>query len=393
MNYDHIKIIEIKNNIVIFNHTNGITFEIHKDVYNLIKNCKSKDDILKIADTRSESDRKFFVDLANTIDENKVLKNCSTNKINEISYIVTDKCNLSCKHCCMSAKPYNKNKDEKIMINPSVMEKIVSYNPKTIIITGGEPLIVYNIIEILTWLRKNYKNEIILSTNAVLIDEKNAKFLSENVDIFDISLDGLTAEKSDNIRGKGTFDKVISAVKILKKAGSKRIRLSNALSQDTKDDTEEYNRMCAELEVEPIVRHMTPTGRAKDNNLFFNNPISQFQCTAHYTPNVCGAGITMLTIDSNGNVYPCNNFTEEKYKMGNLLDEDFSNTLKIYKDSMWFKNFSHYLPNYRSECKECEVSQYCWTCPFQIKLLEESMNISDLTTICKAKKEEMIKVF
>jgi radical SAM protein with 4Fe4S-binding SPASM domain len=381
----------VKDEMVVYNFTNGMTLKIHKEVFQLIKDCKSKLDIIKIADALSDKDKEFFMTLAETIENNKIFTDCSENAIKEISYIVTHQCNLRCKHCCMVAKTYNKNKSEKIILDFSIIKTIVSYNPETIILTGGEPLIVDNMIEMLIWLKENYNNKVILSTNAILINEKNVEILCDTVDIFDISLDGLTSEKSDKIRGVGTYNKVMQSINLLQNAGAKRIRLSNALTEAAKEDGILFNKMYEKMGIEPIIRYMTPTGRAKDNDLFFCDQLTKFLSTGHFSPNICGGGITKLSVDSDGDVYPCNNFIEEKYRIGNILDTKMQNILLNFEREEWFKNFSCYLPNYRNECKECEVNQYCWTCPFEIKLLEDSNNIKDLTQICKEKKEKMLK--
>jgi len=393
MENSYLKIIQVKDEVALYNFTNGMTFQIHKDVYKLIKNCRSKSDIMKIASTRPNNDKEFFDNLGGVIEKNNIFTNCSSNKIKEISYVVTDKCNLHCTHCCMSAKTYNKNNNEKIILDSSIIKKIVKYNPSTIILTGGEPLIADNFLDILMWLKDNYHNQVFLSTNAILINKENVDYLCKAIDIFDISLDGLTAEKSDKIRGTGTFDKVMESIKLLQKAGAKKIRLSNALSAETKDDSALFNKMCKEIGVEPIIRYMTPTGRAKDNNLCFSDELIKFKSSAHFTPSICGAGVSLITVDSAGNVYPCNNFIEDEYKIGNVLSDNIQEVIDNYSQQKWFKNFSRFLPNYRSECKECEVSQYCWTCPFEIKLLEESKGIKDLSMICGEKKQELMKVF
>lgn len=393
MNYDFIKSFDVKNRTIFYNYTNGTTFELNKKVFEMIKDCDTKESLLELARTKSDSDRKFLESLADTIEEKKLFMDCSDNKINEITYIVTEKCNLSCKHCCMSAKPYKRERDGDVAISRRIIQEILTYEPKAIVLTGGEPLIASNILESLLWLRENYKNTIMLSTNALLVNESNAKIIADTIDVIDISLDGTTAEKSDFIRGKGTFDKVIRAIGLLKASGAKKIRLSNALSPEENKDVEKYNELCKELGVEAIIRDLSPTGRALENHLSCRDPLSNFLNTANYNPNLCGAGVTMISVDRNGDVFPCNNFSDKEYRIGNILDESFREEVKEYRNKMWFNNFSKYLPRYREECRDCEVSQYCWTCPFEIKLIEDYKGISNLIDICSAKKERIMKAF
>lgn len=393
MNHDYIKSFDIGDRKIIYNYTNGTTFELNKKVFDMIKNCDSKEQLLELASSKSDSDKEFLESLANTIEEKELLKDCRDNRVNEITYIVTEKCNLSCKHCCMSAKPYRRDIDGEVKLSQEILEKIIAYDPQAIIITGGEPLIASNFIESLIWLRKNFEKKIILSTNAILIDESNAKIIADNTDVIDISLDGTTEESSDYIRGKGTFNKVMKAVELLNAAGAKKIRLSNALPREESENLEEYSKLCQKIGVEAIVRDLTPTGRALENNLSCKDPLKSFLDSMNINPNICGAGTTMISVLKNGDVFPCNNFSDEEFKIGNILDENFQNELKEYRNKLGLTNFARYFSRYRPECKECEVSQYCWTCPFEVKLIEDYNGIKNLNDICSAKKQRMIKAF
>lgn len=393
MNYDFMKSFDIKNKTVLYNHTNGTSVEINKKVFEMIKDCDTKESILELAKMKSDSDRKFLESLAETIDEKQLFADCSSDKINEITYIITDNCNLCCKHCCMSAKPYKRERDGEVTVRRDILEKILTYDPIMIVLTGGEPLIASNILESLVWLRQNFNNTIVLSTNSLLINESNVKIIAETTDIIDISLDGVTEEKSDFIRGKGTFDKVMNVIQMLNSAGAKRIRLSNALSPEELDDVENYSKLCNELGVEALVRDLCPTGRALENHLSCRDPLSHFLNSVNFNPNLCGAGVSMISVDKNGDVFPCNNFSDDEFKMGNILNENFNEDVKDYWKKVWFSNFSRYLSRYREECRDCEVSQYCWTCPFDVKLIEDYKGIKNLTDICTAKKKRIMKAF
>lgn len=126
-------------------------------------------------------------------------------------------CNLKCKHCYLGCFPNNKTRNFLTMDKiKTALEESKKYKVEEIYLTGGEPLLhpdINNIIR-LTLKRTN----VTILTNAILINDKKARFLRhieqdfENELIFRVSLDHYTEEKNDEIRGKGSFKKILSGI-------------------------------------------------------------------------------------------------------------------------------------------------------------------------------------
>ena len=57
---------------------------------------------------------------------------------------------------------------------------------KTIMLSGGEPLLRRDFIELATYLRKCYNGKIIISTNGILINCNNVKDLIQVADQMEI---------------------------------------------------------------------------------------------------------------------------------------------------------------------------------------------------------------
>lgn len=127
----------------------------------------------------------------------------------------TAACNLKCTGCW--AAEYGKN----TQLDYSVMEKIINEGKELgiymYILSGGEPLVRKD--EIIK-LCEEHSDCIFLSfTNATLIDEKFASEVERVGNLaFAISVEGFEAE-TDMRRGKGTYQKVMNAMDILKKHG------------------------------------------------------------------------------------------------------------------------------------------------------------------------------
>lgn len=380
-------IVVIRNNdkVALYNRETSKIIRIAADVYEIIKDAKNTKDILQIAKEYSDDDREYFNTLANEMESGLYFKEFEQNRgLTKITFAITDNCNLFCSHCCYSAK-YNKTND--IRGNINVLRKIIEINPKMITLTGGEPMLVNNFNQVLDILERDYAGIVTLATNATMINKNNVRRLCDIFEQFDISLDGYDEESTDKIRGKGSFKQVINSVKILKNVTDKRIVLSMAVDNTTYQNEEKFKALCRELDVEPMIRIMNMIGRAKknhsDSNMvcdFMDGDINNISCVYD-----CKGGVDELFIDDKGDIYPCSNFHERRFLIGNILKDDWQEKLSWNKNYKWFENFSEYIPDTRCECSECDIKTFCWNCPALAKSFIDNYDIKKLSSICKQK--------
>ena len=142
---------------------------------------------------------------------------------NIVSLKVTASCNLRCKHCFYSGEPelYNSNDD----IKKEDVFRLIDFltdelNILHLTLTGGETFLRKDFLDIVSYA-KSKDLPLVIQTNGTLMDEKNASHLSKllykKTDIIHISIDGADEKSHDEIRGKGTFNKTINAIKLLRK--------------------------------------------------------------------------------------------------------------------------------------------------------------------------------
>lgn len=125
---------------------------------------------------------------------------------------LTKRCNLLCKHC---SHHLNRDKIEKDKLI-EIANKIASSGTLVVLISGGEPLIVPNIKEILTILKKAGKI-VMLNTNGFNLEQFNDFILKNEIDYVAVSFDGHTEEIHDFIRGKqNSFNNALESIKHLK---------------------------------------------------------------------------------------------------------------------------------------------------------------------------------
>lgn len=133
---------------------------------------------------------------------------------------VTSECNLRCKHCYYSdnASKYYSNNDLSSNEAMNLIEALGHLNICHVKVSGGEPFLRKDILEILKKLKsKNFS--LAIQTNATLIDKNLAKEIAEilvpKVDIVQVSIDGANKDTHELTRGKNTFDKTINGIKNL----------------------------------------------------------------------------------------------------------------------------------------------------------------------------------
>ena len=130
---------------------------------------------------------------------------------------LTRACNLKCKHCFSdSGRPESKElttEEVKAAIDLFADQKVFYIN-----FTGGEPLLRSDLFDILHYVSSK-RISIDLSTNGFLVTAKTVELLQEtNVFQVQLSIDGL-GDSHDRFRGvKGSFQRALEAIKLLRQA-------------------------------------------------------------------------------------------------------------------------------------------------------------------------------
>lgn len=179
-------------------------------------------------------DMKFLISL--DYNEDQIRDNLIkiSNKINPITlkFLITDECNYHCRYCQIEENIPHKNKNILLSkINAKkALDLFVQNCPKkiekTIIFTGGEPLLNYQVLKyIVNEAKKRIDNvRIVVFTNGSLINEEIAKYFKKNKILVLISIDGpkdIHDKERKFLFGKGTYDKTIHGYQICKKIGCK----------------------------------------------------------------------------------------------------------------------------------------------------------------------------
>ncbi len=128
--------------------------------------------------------------------------------------VVTYACNLKCKMCDLVERCKSKN----IQLSTEEIKKVLDDYAKIgtigIGLTGGEPFLRPDILEIIRYTKK-VGLIAHMSSNGLMMTKENAKkIMDAGLDAIAFSLDGATPEVHDKVRGvKGSFDKVLEGLR------------------------------------------------------------------------------------------------------------------------------------------------------------------------------------
>lgn len=128
---------------------------------------------------------------------------------------ITERCNLHCAHCFISAGDYGDTMSF-VVIRDILIPRLKACRVVNVSLTGGEPFMHSEILEIVLLFRKAGM-KVSICTNATCIDENQMKVLVDLGDVHcNVSLDGFTSKSHGRFRGdKNSFTKTIEAIRAL----------------------------------------------------------------------------------------------------------------------------------------------------------------------------------
>jgi AdoMet-dependent heme synthase len=310
---------------------------------------------------------------------------------------VTGACNLRCIHCHAvsgQADPNELTTDE----GKKLIDMLAAVREfRTLIYTGGEPLVRPDIFELLRYSQKAGLANII-ATNGTLIDEEMAfKLKDHGVVCNAISIDAADRQTHDAIRNKpGAFDLALRAIEATKKAGILLQINTTAMEYnmphlpeliDFADDSGAGIMLMYQLVAVGRGEKIEKATLKKSANKYLSELISEKQKTAktiiepvagpQYWPyllekngirngkllqlagNVfhgCAAGRGFVYVKANGDVWPCP-FVE--VNAGNIREKSFQ---EIYADAPVFQQLRQRETLLKGVCGDCNYKKICGGC-------------------------------
>ncbi len=142
-------------------------------------------------------------------------------RLREVWLHVTDRCNLSCRHCLLSCGPRREAGLDTEALR-GILREAHELGADTFYFTGGEPLLRRDIVELLREVTAGYGATAVVLTNGALLEGELVARLAElpRGQLFlQVSLDGATAARNDALRSAGSFEGAVRGIRAARAAG------------------------------------------------------------------------------------------------------------------------------------------------------------------------------
>ncbi len=277
-----------------------------------------------------------------------------------VTFTITTRCNFKCQYC----KMWNRNEKEMTLEEIiSLIDELSMIGTKRLSFSGGEPLLREDIGEIINYSKKKGLF-LTINSNGFLVEEYLNKI--RKIDIMILSFDG-PPDIHDFQKYKGAYENLMRAIKILRKEGI-RVGTTTTLTKNNIDqidfilkkshelnfftnfklihhppaasgDTdwlipaqEKYRQGILKLIEDKKSRNSTIINSMEYFKVLLNWPNYYKPCYSskdnNFFKNIrCWAGKLFCHIDSNGDLYACDQHLKE-VKAPNILTEGFYKAFK-----------------------------------------------------------------
>ncbi len=379
---------------------NGKRFNVSLDNYKILKKCigKSIKEIAEELNCNIETISKF---IENALNKEIIINKDAGHygKIIEVDYNIenslifprfvsleiTEQCNLKCKHCYTSAgngKPHFLE----LKYVYKLIDELSKYGCEFLALGGGEPLLYADIEKVIRYaISKGVEVELV--SNGILFDDKMIEKLNiAGLKYVQISLDGESSKTYSKVRGADFFDKVVCNIKKVNREFNTSI--STVLCKYNYDKIFEIIKIANDIKVDSYrIMKFIETGRGNDNKNVLQITPDEFKqfidklkdkrkdyripvridenmmdnFTRKKIPWLkdglygCSAGRSTISIDVNGNIYPCSFLNYEELKCGNIKENSL---LDIWKNSDVLNDFRN-INELDGKCNDCEYKNNC----------------------------------
>lgn len=311
---------------------------------------------------------------------------------------VGEVCNVDCTYCYF--KSHTREGERPKTMSPEILELALSEYARanrhfgSITWHGGEPLLAgfdffKQAVEIEKKTGGRFKNS--LQTNGTLLNESLVRLLYENNFLIGLSIDGpreihnRRRPFSGNVAG--SFDRAMEGLRLLQKnhadynmlsvIGQHNVSKAAELYAFYEENSIEWVQFIPQMAftsfetVTPTAFDLTPEqyfGFLSDFfNIWYRQGIGSMsvryfdnvlQTYMNETPDICtmqGTCPDTVVIDLEGNMFPCDFYHGNYWKLGNIEDMEISEALKSDK----FLEFKNMKPSLPDTCVKCKWLKKC----------------------------------
>jgi radical SAM protein with 4Fe4S-binding SPASM domain len=301
-------------------------------------------------------------------------------RLSNLTFNITNRCNLQCPWCY---NPPSAGGEIPVPVLMNWLRAGAGYLDRhaAFIILGGEPFLDQpRLLECISGTRDYFSEEILISTNGTILDRDTPPSLLKANATVQVSLDSVSPEKHDAIRGNGVYHRAVASARTLADCGVKTI-LSMVMTRRSELELESYLDLAIKLgahevrfiplrrigrgvhssdespdlyacfqRLVEIIRRRPELSRLLHRDFF---SILMTACRFSRLRGNCGIGRRCLFVNADGAIFPCPNHRADEFRCGHVVNTPLAGILES----------SVALESIRSEYR-LEKTKTCFKCPF-----------------------------
>lgn len=289
---------------------------------------------------------------------------------------VTQRCNLDCLGCYSFSQSRNSLRDPDLNQIKQALKFLRNAGINNLVISGGEPFLRNDLADIIDFAFDGLgMSNISIITNGTVQKQEFLKPLVGKVTQIAVSIDGYSQDCTPYIRKEQRFEDLVATIKSIQAVGI-NAHIIPTLHKKNYADAPKYAQLAKDLGVTmnfsllsypetdiptanllPTNKELTELGKismalsANNDILFRDTPLG---LSLHARKN-CGLARGMVSIDADGEVYPCHMMHDAQFSFGNAFSDDSESIL----NSASRTNFCSSSVDHYSECKVCDIRYLC----------------------------------
>jgi radical SAM protein with 4Fe4S-binding SPASM domain len=274
--------------------------------------------------------------------------------LKEVIISITNRCNSRCKMCDI---PIEKTEELDTPSWKHIIRDLPSCGAKTLVFSGGEPLLREDLFELLSFAKSVGLNTCITSNGIMIDDSVASKLLQTGINVVNVSVEG-PEEVHDLLRGAGNFKKTVlalaalgkhkiettiattvsrytyknlnSVVELAKEYNVTTVKFQpfSSLFVDDKKRIKEFtisenNLQEMETIIKDVILLSARYGIAVNPEKYLLNIPYYLSGKSTGSNNVCGALLSSCPINSKGEIFPCWVLSGRDNLIGSLKGNSF----------------------------------------------------------------------
>ncbi len=292
-----------------------------------------------------------------------------------LTWEITHRCNLACIHC-LSASASELPGELSFEESRRIVDELAALKVFEINFGGGEPLLKDYFLDLLDYIHEKGMVTCVSTNGTLLSPAVVARLAGHPLVHVQVSLDGADAAVNDQIRGQGTYRRILAGSRLLSRGGVP-FAFNTVVTSRNFSQLEQMRVLAQSYGAGLRVSRFRPSGRARqswDELKLETGQLEELSAWLGDHPailtgdsffsisaggrrelglDMCGACKMTCCLDPTGSIYPCAFLQVEEFRGGNLRESSFKN---IWDTSPAFLAFRHLEP---ASCLRCPRFENC----------------------------------